>query len=214
VPSKKPIGEIHFSHVDFTYPSRDETKVLTDFSLTLLPNQTTAVVGRSGSGKSTIALLMMRLYDPQMGSVYLDGVDLRTINPQWLRMNIGAVSQEPVLFSGSIRTNILYGMNEGEPDPEGKLQQAVRDSNVIEFTKNLPDGLETIVGQRGMLLSGGQKQRVAIARALIKVGADTYIYRYTDIYQSKTLNRDRYYILCWSSLRIPLFLCWTRQQVP
>ncbi|KAM8719981.1 hypothetical protein ACLKA7_006097 [Drosophila subpalustris] len=168
VPLTKPIGEIKFQNVDFSYPSRDESKVLTDFSLTLSPNQTTAVVGRSGSGKSTIALLMMRLYDPQMGSVYLDGVDLRTINPQWLRMHIGAVSQEPVLFSGSIRSNILYGIDENEPNPEAKLQQAVRDSNVIEFTKNLPDGLETIVGQRGMLLSGGQKQRVAIARALIK----------------------------------------------
>ncbi|KAL7744549.1 hypothetical protein ACLKA6_017068 [Drosophila palustris] len=168
VPLTKPIGEIKFQNVDFSYPSRDESKVLTDFSLTLSPNQTTAVVGRSGSGKSTIALLMMRLYDPQMGSVYLDGVDLRTINPQWLRMHIGAVSQEPVLFSGSIRSNILYGIDENEPNPEAKLQQAVHDSNVIEFTKNLPDGLETIVGQRGMLLSGGQKQRVAIARALIK----------------------------------------------
>ncbi|XP_062139294.1 ATP-binding cassette sub-family B member 10, mitochondrial isoform X1 [Drosophila sulfurigaster albostrigata] len=168
IPTNKVIGEVRFENVDFSYPSRPDTKVLTDFSLTLPAHKTTAIVGRSGSGKSTIALLLMRLYDPMMGAVYLDGVDVRTLNPQWLRRNVGAVSQEPVLFSGSIRSNILYGLDPGEAGNEQLLQQVVRDSNVIEFTQNLPDGLETIVGQRGMLLSGGQKQRVAIARALIK----------------------------------------------
>ncbi|EDW66259.1 ATP-binding cassette sub-family B member 10, mitochondrial [Drosophila virilis] len=168
VPTAKPIGEITFRNVDFSYPSRSDSKVLSDFSLTLLPNQTTAVVGRSGSGKSTMALLLMRLYDPQQGGIYLDGVDLRTLNPQWLRHNVGAVSQEPVLFSGSIRSNILYGLHPGEEPNEDLLQQVVHDSHVIEFANQLPQGLETIVGQRGMLLSGGQKQRVAIARALIK----------------------------------------------
>lgn len=174
VPTAKPIGEITFRNVDFSYPSRSDSKVLSDFSLTLLPNQTTAVVGRSGSGKSTMALLLMRLYDPQQGGVYLDGVDLRTLSPQWLRHNVGAVSQEPVLFSGSIRSNILYGLHPGEEPNEDLLQQVVHDSHVIEFANQLPQGLETIVGQRGMLLSGGQKQRVAIARALIKVPSNLF----------------------------------------
>ncbi|XP_030378233.1 ATP-binding cassette sub-family B member 10, mitochondrial [Scaptodrosophila lebanonensis] len=168
VPQKKPIGEVVFQAVDFNFPSRPDSKVLSEFSLTLLPGQTTAVVGRSGSGKTTIASLLLRLYDPQGGSVLLDGVDLRTLNPQWLRSNVGAVTQEPVLFSGSIRENILYGLNQGEQVSEELLQQVVREAHVDEFTSHLPDGLETLVGQRGMMLSGGQKQRVAIARALIK----------------------------------------------
>ncbi|XP_017850841.1 ATP-binding cassette sub-family B member 10, mitochondrial isoform X1 [Drosophila busckii] len=168
VPDSKPNGEINFQNIEFSFPSRPESKVLTNFNLTLQPNQTTAIVGRSGSGKSTTALLMMRLYDPDDGAVYLDGVDMRSLNPHWLRSNIGAVSQEPVLFSGSIRDNILYGMHPDDPVNEETLEQVVRDSNVIEFTSQLPDGLNTLVGQRGMLLSGGQKQRVAIARALIK----------------------------------------------
>ncbi|XP_043660297.1 ATP-binding cassette sub-family B member 10, mitochondrial [Drosophila teissieri] len=168
VPLEKPVGEVGFQNVFFTFPTRPESAVLADFSLNLMPGTTTAVVGRSGSGKTTIALLMLRLYDPQGGSVLLDGIDLRTVNPQWLRNNIGAVSQEPVLFSSSIRENILYGANPGEtPSPE-RLQQVVEDANVSQFTDQLPDGLDTLVGQRGMMLSGGQKQRVAIARALIK----------------------------------------------
>lgn len=168
VPPNKPVGEVGFSGVHFTFPSRD-TPVLTDFSLNLLPNRTTAIVGRSGSGKTTIALLMLRLYDPQQGTITVDGMDLREVNPQWLRHNIGAVSQEPVLFSGTIRENILYGVNPGESQGEEQLRVAVEEANVSEFTDHLPDGLDTIVGQRGMMLSGGQKQRVAIARALIKV---------------------------------------------
>ncbi|XP_039233747.1 ATP-binding cassette sub-family B member 10, mitochondrial isoform X2 [Drosophila yakuba] len=168
VPLEKPVGEVGFQNVFFTFPTRPDSAVLADFSLNLMPGTTTAVVGRSGSGKTTIALLMLRLYDPQGGSVLLDGIDLRTVNPQWLRNNIGAVSQEPVLFSSSIRENILYGANPGEtPSPE-RLQQVVEDANVSQFTDQLPDGLDTLVGQRGMMLSGGQKQRVAIARALIK----------------------------------------------
>ncbi|XP_016995445.2 ATP-binding cassette sub-family B member 10, mitochondrial [Drosophila takahashii] len=168
VPLEKPLGEVGFQNVYFTFPTRPESAVLSDFSLNLMPGKTTAVVGRSGSGKTTIALLMLRLYDPQAGSVQLDGIDLRTVNPQWLRNNIGAVSQEPVLFSSSIRENILYGANPGETPTEEQLQRVVEEANVSQFTDQLPDGLETLVGQRGMMLSGGQKQRVAIARALIK----------------------------------------------
>ncbi|XP_030244972.1 ATP-binding cassette sub-family B member 10, mitochondrial [Drosophila navojoa] len=168
IPTSKIIGEVDFNNITFAYPSRKECAVLSNFSLKLEPNQTTALVGRSGSGKSTLAMLLLRLYDPQQGAVYLDGVDLRKLNPHWLRQHVSAVSQEPVLFSGSIRSNILYGLQPGKVPDEQELQQVVNDSNVSEFVNQLPDGLETIVGQRGILLSGGQKQRVAIARALIK----------------------------------------------
>lgn len=112
---------------------------------------------------------MLRLYDPQSGSVILDGTDLKTLNPTWLRSHIGAVNQEPILFSGTIRENILYGVNTGEEINEDDFQRVIRDAHVDEFAKQLPNGLETIVGQRGMMLSGGQRQRVAIARALIRV---------------------------------------------
>ncbi|XP_022227505.1 ATP-binding cassette sub-family B member 10, mitochondrial [Drosophila obscura] len=168
VPTSKPVGEIGFHGVNFNFPSRPDSFVLKDFTLSLMPGQTTAIVGRSGSGKTTIALLLLRLYDPQGGSVTLDGMDLRTVNPQWLRNNVGAVSQEPVLFSGTIRENILYGVNPGEDQSEELLQRVVEEANIGQFTSKLPDGLNTLVGQRGMMLSGGQKQRVAIARALIK----------------------------------------------
>lgn len=127
------------------------------------------IVGRSGSGKTTIATLLLRLYDPQSGSVTLDGVDLKTLNPTWLRSHIGAVNQEPILFSGTIRDNILYGLNENETIDEEHFQRVIKEAHVDEFVKQLPQGLETMVGQRGMMLSGGQKQRVAIARALIRV---------------------------------------------
>ncbi|XP_023162303.1 ATP-binding cassette sub-family B member 10, mitochondrial [Drosophila hydei] len=168
MPTTEAIGEVEFRNISFAYPSRVDSKVLSDFSLKLNPNETTALVGRSGSGKSTTAMLLMRLYDPQQGAIYLDGVDLKTLNPHWLRQHVSAVSQEPVLFSGSIRSNILYGLQPDKVPDEQLFQKVVRDSNVNEFVSHLPDGLETIVGQRGILLSGGQKQRVAIARALIK----------------------------------------------
>lgn len=131
--------------------------------------QSLQIVGRSGSGKTTVATLLLRLYDPQIGSITLDGTDLKTLNPTWLRSHIGAVNQEPVLFSGTIRENILYGVNTGTEISEDDFQRVVREAHVDEFVKQLPNGLETLVGQRGMMLSGGQKQRVAIARALIRV---------------------------------------------
>lgn len=119
--------------------------------------------------------MLLRLYDPQFGTITLDGTDLRTLNPTWLRSHIGAVNQEPVLFSGTIRENILYGVNTGEEINEDDFQRVVREAHVDEFVKQLPNGLETMVGQRGMMLSGGQKQRVAIARALIRVHFHTFI---------------------------------------
>ncbi|XP_053661130.1 ATP-binding cassette sub-family B member 10, mitochondrial [Anopheles marshallii] len=166
--TKPPDGQIQFRDVVFHYPSRPDAPILNGVNLTIEPGTSTAVVGRSGSGKSTIASLMLRLYDPQKGSVRLDGTDLRDLNPSSLRRHIGAVNQEPVLFSGSIRENILYGLNMGEKISESSFQRVVREAHVDEFVRNFPDGLNTLVGQRGVMLSGGQKQRVAIARAIIR----------------------------------------------
>lgn len=145
--------------------------ILKNVDLNIESNTVTAIVGRSGTGKSTIASLLMRFYDPQSGGVYLDGVDIRELNLKWLRNHIAAVGQEPVLFSGSVRDNILYGLK-SEDDPilaNEYFNRVVQQSYVDDFVKTLPDGYDTVVGQRGLTLSGGQRQRVAIARALIRV---------------------------------------------
>ncbi|KAG8280911.1 ATP-binding cassette sub- B member 10, mitochondrial [Homalodisca vitripennis] len=129
----------------------------------------TGQVGASGSGKSTLAALLLRLYDPQHGSVTLDGVPVSSYDPVWLRSHIGSVSQEPVLFSGSIRDNIVYGAEHPENVSDNQVEWAAKEANAHTFiTKEFPEGFNTIVGERGVMLSGGQKQRVAIARALIK----------------------------------------------
>lgn len=169
IPNKPPMGAIEFRNVDFNFPSRTDSYVLKNMSFKLEPGTMTAIVGRSGSGKTTIATLLMRLYDPLRGAVLLDGVDVKTFNPLWLRSHIGAVNQEPVLFSGTIRDNILYGLNPGTSVSEEEFNAVVQHAHVDEFISKLPNGLDTIVGQRGSMLSGGQRQRVAIARALIKV---------------------------------------------
>lgn len=125
-------------------------------------------MGPSGSGKSTLAALLLRLYDPNDGHVYLDGQDVRELDPEWLRKHIGTVSQEPILFSCSIRDNILYGADDPTQVTEEQLMKVAKEANVYEFVQQLPQGFDTLVGERGVMLSGGQKQRVAIARALIK----------------------------------------------
>ncbi|XP_038120365.1 ATP-binding cassette sub-family B member 10, mitochondrial [Culex quinquefasciatus] len=163
-----PSGEIVFNSVHFNYPSRPDAAVLSGLSLRIEPATSTAVVGRSGSGKSTLASLLLRLYDPNSGSIQLDGHDLRELNPMSLRSYIGAVNQEPILFSGSIRENILYGLNMGDRVSESTFERVVREAHVHEFAQDFPQGLDTLVGQRGVMLSGGQKQRVAIARAIIR----------------------------------------------
>lgn len=168
IPKIAPRGEIKFENVLFSFPSRVESIILNNFNLTLLPGETTAVVGRSGSGKTTISTLLLRLYDPLHGRVLLDGIDMKELNPIWLRSHIGAVNQEPTLFSGTIRDNILYGLNPDTKVNEEAFEDAIRKAHVDEFASQLPNGLNTLVGQRGMMLSGGQRQRVAIARALIK----------------------------------------------
>ncbi|GFG39550.1 hypothetical protein Cfor_00980 [Coptotermes formosanus] len=170
VPAKEPAGQIMFQNVSFTYPSRPDARVIHNLTLDIPEASVTAVVGASGSGKSTLAALLLRLYDPDSGTVLLDGQPVRQLDPCWLRSHIGSVSQEPVLFSCSIRENILYGALNPSEVTEDQLVAVSKEANAYNFiTKNLPDGFDTLVGERGVLLSGGQKQRVAIARALIKV---------------------------------------------
>jgi len=159
-------GCVTFDGIDFTYPTRTEKQVFKGLTLELEPNKVTALVGPSGAGKSTIASLLERFYDPDNGVVTLDGHDIRTLDPSWLRSDVlGIVTQEPVLFSGTIMENIKYG----RPDAtEEEVVAAACIANAHEFITQFPDGYDTKVGERGQALSGGQKQRVAIARAVLK----------------------------------------------
>ena len=125
-------------------------------------------MGESGCGKSTLGSLLLRLYQPDSGSVLLDGVNIEKLDPVFLRRYIGTVSQEPILFSSSIKENILYGVDDPDSVTQGQLEKATREANAHSFIMKFPDGYETLVGERGIMLSGGQKQRVAIARAILK----------------------------------------------
>ncbi|XP_032678818.1 ATP-binding cassette sub-family B member 10, mitochondrial [Odontomachus brunneus] len=158
-------GNVAFRDIFFAYPTRDTVPVLKGFNLNVEECSMTAIVGLSGSGKSTVASLLLRLYDPTKGSILLDNHDLRLLDSSWVKSQISVVSQEPILFSCSIRENILYGM---ESASDADVLEAARLAHVLEFTDKMTDGLDTIVGERGIALSGGQRQRVAIARALIK----------------------------------------------
>ncbi|KAF0977063.1 hypothetical protein FDP41_003716 [Naegleria fowleri] len=160
-------GHIVFHDVGFAYPSRKETQVLNRLNLELSPSTVVALVGKSGQGKTTIASLLQRFYDPTEGQITLDGVPLTQIDPVWLRKNIGVVSQEPALFSTSIRENICYGWPDREnPPTEKQIMDAAKKANVHEFVSTFEDGYDTLVG--ATTLSSGQKQRIAIARAILK----------------------------------------------
>jgi ATP-binding cassette subfamily B protein len=158
-------GRVELQRVDFTYPARPELPVLRGVDLTLDAGEAVALVGPSGAGKSTIAALLSRLYDPDGGRLLLDGHDLRELDPEWLRRQIGVVSQEPILFSGTVADNIRYGRPEAG---DAEVEAAARTANAHDFIAGFPDGYLTRVGERGVQLSGGQKQRVAIARAVLK----------------------------------------------
>ncbi|MHC5210495.1 MAG: ABC transporter ATP-binding protein [Planctomycetota bacterium] len=158
-------GRLELREVSFSYPSRPDVPALCEVSLVLAPGEVVALVGPSGAGKSTVAALVPRLYDPDRGALLLDGADIRTLDPQWLRARIGGVAQEPLLFGASIAANIRYG----RPDAsEAEVQAAARAAHAHEFIVALPEGYATEVGERGVQLSGGQRQRVAIARAVLK----------------------------------------------
>jgi ABC transporter fused permease/ATP-binding protein len=158
-------GRVELDEVSFVYPARPDVTVLAEVNLTIAPGEAVALVGPSGAGKSTVAALLGRLYDPIAGAVRLDGVDLRELDPGWLRRQVGVVSQEPILFSGTIADNIRYGREDASDD---EVEAAARAANAHEFIARFPDGYRTAVGERGVQLSGGQKQRVAIARAVLK----------------------------------------------
>lgn len=154
---------INFEHVNFEY--EEGQPVLKDFSLSVKSNETIALVGNSGGGKSTVVNLIPRFYDIKSGSIKIDGIDLRNLDIVSLRNNISFVFQDNYLFTGTIRDNILMG----KPDAtEAEIENAVRLAHLDEFLGTLPDGIDTVVGERGSSLSGGQRQRVAIARALVK----------------------------------------------
>uniref|UniRef100_A0A667YLB0 ATP-binding cassette, sub-family B (MDR/TAP), member 4 n=1 Tax=Myripristis murdjan TaxID=586833 RepID=A0A667YLB0_9TELE len=158
-------GNIEFKNIHFSYPSRPDVKVLNNMSLSVQCGQTMALVGSSGCGKSTTVQLLQRFYDPQEGSVFIDGHDIRTLNVRCLREMLGVVSQEPILFATTIAENIRYG----RPDvTQQEIEKATKEANAYDFIMNLPDKFETLVGDRGTQMSGGQKQRIAIARALVR----------------------------------------------
>jgi ATP-binding cassette, subfamily B, bacterial len=155
-------GDVEFDHVAFVYPNG--TPVLDDFSLRVRPGETVALVGRTGTGKSTVARLLARFYDVSNGAVRVDGCDVRDVTLASLRHHIGMVLDEPFLFSVSIRDNIAYG----KPDaPFAEIEAAAVAAGADEFIRALPEGYDTVVGERGFTLSGGQRQRISIARTLL-----------------------------------------------
>jgi ABC-type multidrug transport system fused ATPase/permease subunit len=164
-PAKQTKGEIEFSSVSFNYPSRPDFKVLQNISFKADAGQTVALVGSSGSGKTTIASLILRFYDPINGSILIDGLDSRSISLTELRKQIALVPQDVILFAGTIRDNIAYG----KPNATDlEVEEAARKANALDFIISFPDQFKTLVGERGIQLSGGQRQRIAIARAVLK----------------------------------------------
>ncbi|CAB4288377.1 unnamed protein product [Prunus armeniaca] len=162
---EKVTGSIELKKVDFAYPSRPDTLVLRQFSLEVKPGTSIGLVGKSGCGKSTVVGLIQRFYDAESGSVKVDGVDIRELDVQWYRRHTALVSQEPVIYSGTIRDNIMFGKLDA---PENEVVKAARAANAHEFISSLKDGYNTECGERGVQLSGGQKQRIAIARAILR----------------------------------------------
>uniref|UniRef100_A0A0E0CH13 Uncharacterized protein n=1 Tax=Oryza meridionalis TaxID=40149 RepID=A0A0E0CH13_9ORYZ len=158
-------GEVEFRNVEFCYPSRPESPIFVSFSLRVPAGRTVALVGGSGSGKSTVIALLERFYDPSAGEVTIDGVDIRRLRLKWLRAQMGLVSQEPALFATSIRENILFGKEDATAE---EVVAAAKAANAHNFISQLPQGYDTQVGERGVQMSGGQKQRIAIARAILK----------------------------------------------
>ena len=159
-------GPIRFHDVSFAYPSRPDANVLRNLSLRIDPNECIAIVGSSGSGKSTIAALLQRLYEPSSGAITISGHRLHNADVVALREQIAVVSQQPHLFDASIEDNIGYGGTTIYPHEE--IERAAKEANIHDFIMSLPDGYDTAVGENASLISGGQAQRISIARALVR----------------------------------------------
>jgi ATP-binding cassette subfamily B protein len=158
-------GAVSFRNVTFRYPSRPDFAALNGFSLDVAPGEAVALVGPSGAGKSTVFQLLLRFFAPQDGAITFDGLDIANLDPLDLRRNIAVVTQDSVIFSGTLADNIRYG----RPDAnDADVRRAAEAAAAAEFIEGLPQGYETIVGERGTTLSGGQRQRVAIARAILR----------------------------------------------
>jgi ABC-type multidrug transport system fused ATPase/permease subunit len=165
--TKKPsiTGIVEFKNVGFSYPQRKDISVLNGISFTAKANETIALVGSSGSGKSTISSLLLHYYTINSGNIMFDGVDINKIDLEYLRSHMAIVPQEVILFAGTIRDNISFGKPYSS---EEDIIEAAKKAHAWDFISSFPDGLDTQVGDRGIQLSGGQKQRIAIARAIIK----------------------------------------------
>ena len=164
LPVESPRGRVEFDDISFAYPGHEDEPVLRRLSLTVQPGESVALVGATGSGKTTLASLVPRFYDVDAGSIRLDGVDVRTVDPRELRSEVGIVFEETFLFQASVFDNLAFG----KPDvDEDEVRRAAQLAGADEFIAGLPDGYNTIVGERGLSLSGGQRQRLAIARAIL-----------------------------------------------
>ncbi|MED5412876.1 MAG: ABC transporter transmembrane domain-containing protein [Pseudomonadota bacterium] len=161
----KPNGSLTISNLTFAYPTRQGNPALQNISLLIEPGENIALVGPSGAGKSTLFDLILRFYDPRVGSIQLEGIDIRELNPKELRNHIAVVAQQPAMFTGTVADNIRYGDPEAE---EASLKAAAKAAYADNFIEELPDKYESFLGESGIRLSGGQKQRIAIARAILK----------------------------------------------
>ena len=159
-------GRVDMTDLVFSYPVSDMPRpVLRGFTLTIPPRQRVALIGESGAGKSTLVQLLLRLYDPQSGAIHIDGQDLRDVTQESLRLQIGLVMQETILLSGSVRDNLILAKNDANDE---EIIAALRNAEAWDFVRELPEGLDTPLGERGARLSGGQRQRLSIARVFLK----------------------------------------------